>query len=404
MNVTDIEDKIIRDSIAQGIKYTELTDKYEKIFLENLADLNIEPVEVMPHPTDPEVIAKMIEIISDLIDKGCAYKSEDGSVYFSINKFKTYGKLSGLDKRTVMSGARVSQDEYDKENAQDFAIWKAEKTGEPSWPAPFGNGRPGWHIECTAMSIMNLGETIDIHGGGIDLVFPHHENEIALSEAYTGKQFVKLWFHGEFLMVNGQKMSKSLKNIYSLDDIKEKYAASAMDFRMLCLNSYYREKLNFTDDSIIQAKNTLSNIKDFIIRLKEINKDTSAHQAEVDEAIELAEKNFKSSLSDDLNMPKALASIFGFIKIMNKFITQGISKVEAKEAINFMLDCDKVLGLELDKVGVTIVNEEVQSLLLLRETARTANNWDESDRLRNQIVSLGYEVEDTTEGQKIKGI
>jgi len=401
MNITDIEDKIIRDSKAQGVEYTELTSKYEKAFLENLKALNIEPVESTPHATDPKVIAKMIEIISSLMEKGFAYKSDDGSVYFSIDKFTTYGKLSGLESREVKAGARVAQDEYDKENAQDFALWKAEKPGEPSWEAPFGKGRPGWHIECTAMSTMTLGDTIDIHGGGIDLVFPHHENEIAQSEAFTGKHFVNTWFHTGHLLINGQRMGKSLNNFYTLDDLINKFKVNPLAYRLLTLQSHYRDSLNFTDESIQAAENTLKGLQDFIIRLKQTYKDGPCSK-DFTRSVLVSEESFTSALSDDLNTPKAMAILFGFMKEMNKYITQGLSKTEAEKALTLILNFDKVLGLELENVREVVGTSTTDKLLADRETARNEKNWKRADEIRDELAGLGFEVEDTNNGQVLK--
>jgi len=402
MNITDIEDKIIRDSTSQGIPYTELTAKYEAIFLDNLKRLNIEPVESTPHATDPAVIDKMVEIISSLLEKGFAYKSEDGSVYFSIDKFSTYGKLSGLENREVKAGARVSQDEYEKENAQDFALWKAAKPGEPSWEAPFGIGRPGWHIECTAMSIMNLGDTIDIHGGGIDLVFPHHENEIAQSEAYTGKKFVNSWFHTGHLLINGQRMGKSLNNFYTLKDLQTKFKVNPLAFRLLSLQSHYRDSLNFTDESIQAAQNTLTGLYDFIVRMKQAP--VSETSGSLDNSIKTFQENFAKDLSDDLNTPRAVATFFSFVKELNKNITQGISKHDIETAVSVLYGMDKVLGLGLDAAEVEAGTEETKKLLIDRETARSLKDWAEADRLRNEINKLGFEVEDTSAGQILKRI
>jgi len=400
MNITDIEDKIIRDSNAQGIPYTELTAKYEKIFLENLQTLNIEPVESMPHATDPLVIDKMIEIISSLLEKDLAYKSDDGSVYFAIDKFATYGKLSGLENREVKTGARVAQDEYEKENAQDFALWKAEKPGEPSWEAPFGKGRPGWHIECTAMSIMNLGDTVDIHGGGIDLVFPHHENEIAQSEAYTGKKFVNSWFHTGHLLINGQRMGKSLNNFYTLTDLVSKFHVDPIAFRLLTLQAHYRDSLNFTDESIQAAQNTLIGLQDFVLRLKQITKSDS--NTDVAELIERSKADFTTALADDLNTPKAMAAFFGFVKELNKNITQGISKADSEAALETLYNMDKVLGLGLSTIKEETGTGETDKLLAARESARNNKDWEEADRLRDELAKLGFEVEDTNNGQVLK--
>lgn len=402
MNVTDIEDKIIRDSKKQGIPYTELAKKYEKVFLDNLKTLNIEPVESMPHATDPKVIARMIEIINSLMEKGYAYKSDDGSVYFSIDKFKSYGRLSGLENREIKTGARVTQDEYDKENAQDFALWKAAKDDEPSWDAPFGKGRPGWHIECTAMSTMSLGDTIDIHGGGIDLIFPHHENEIAQSEAYTGRPFVNTWFHTGHLLINGQRMGKSLGNFYTLDDMVNKFNVSPLAFRLLTLQSHYRDSLNFTDESIQAAQNTLKGLYDFMIRLKQITEKKTGTVA--NKLINETKQSFKAALADDLNTPKAVAILFTFTRQMNKFVTQGLSKDDADAALNLLYEIDKVFGLGLDSAEQTTGNAETEDLLSKRAEARAAKDWKKSDELRDELLKLGFEVEDTNSGQRLTKI
>lgn len=400
MNITDIEDKIIKTANEQGVDYHEITGKYEKAFLADLKKLNIETPEHMPRAT--EEIDGMIAIISKLLETGFAYKSEDGSIYFSISKSKEYGKLAHLDFAGLKDGARVSQDEYEKESVQDFALWKAKKEGEPSWPASFGEGRPGWHIECSAMSMKYLGDTIDIHSGAVDLVFPHHENEIAQSEAYTGKKFVKYWFHGEHLMVNGKKMSKSLGNLFTLDDVCTKFKVEPLSLRMLSLMSHYREVLNFTDKSIIQAQNTLDNMKEFVLRLKGITKE--GDEMRVDSLILESKKQFKRFLDDDLGMPNGLASIFTFIKEVNKLIDQGINITEAKEVINFMEDMDRVLGLGLSKIESIQANEEINIILEKRRVARLEKNWSESDRLREEVRKLGFDIEDSVNGQVLTNI
>ena len=257
MNITDIDDKTIKKAADENIPIKNVTQKYEKYFLEDLNNLDIELPEKLPHATDKEVIEEIIKITKVLLDKKIAYKSEDGSVYFSVKKFKDYGKLSGIDLAGIKDGARVSQDEYDKDDAQDFVLWKKSKESEPSWETPFGKGRPGWHIECSAMSTKYLGDTLDIHAGGVDLIFPHHENEIAQSETYTGKKFVNYWFHCGHLMVEREKMSKSLGNIYTLHEMSKKYQVEPLALRMLSLMSHYRETLNFTEKSIKQAQSCL---------------------------------------------------------------------------------------------------------------------------------------------------
>lgn len=398
MNITDIEDKIIRAAAEQSVDYREITKKFEETFFADLEKLNIEKPEHTPKAT--EEIDSMIELIQKLLETDYAYKSDDGSIYFSISKFKDYGKLAHLDFSGLKEGARVAQDEYEKENAQDFVLWKAKKEGEPSWPAPFGEGRPGWHIECSAMSMKYLGETVDIHAGAVDLIFPHHENEIAQSEAATGKPFVNYWFHPEHLMVNGQKMSKSLGNIYTLDEICEKYQVTPLDFRMLCLMSNYREKLNFTDESIIQAQNTLNNLRDFVIRLKQTLVD--GEMTEVNVPIMKAESNFRRAINDDLNLPEAMSALFTFTKEVNKLFIQGLTESEAIEALCLVYDFDKILGLDLAKSEAISSNDTADKLLADREIARKNKDWAASDKIRAEIRTLGFDVEDKVDGQILK--
>ena len=386
MNITDIEDKIIAKANQQGVPYKKVTQKYENIFFDNLTSLNIEPPNSTPHATDPDVIEEMIKIITDLLDKEYAYKSDDGSIYFSINKFKDYGQLSNVDLTNVMAGARVSQDEYGKENVQDFAIWKKAKDDEPIWDATFGKGRPGWHIECSAMNIKYLGTTIDIHGGGVDLIFPHHENEIAISQAYTGKPFVNYWFHPEHLLVNGQRMAKSLNNYYTLDDLVDKFGVEPLAFRMMALSSNYREKLNFTEDSINQAQNTLNNLRDFVLK----NKEEKNKGLETDKF----KNQFLEALNNDLNLPMALASLFNLVKEVNKTNKFG------QNVYQFLIEIDKILGLGLDKLMTEEIPVEVDDLVAAREQARKDKDWTLADNIRENIENLGYEIEDTEHGSK----
>lgn len=383
MNITDIDDKIINKSINDHKSYKIITQKYEKIFFDNLDELNIERPEYSPHATDPEAINQMIEIIQDLLKKEIAYKSNDGSIYFSVNKFMGYGKLSGLNISGIKDGARVDQDEYSKENAQDFALWKANKEGEPSWDAPFGTGRPGWHIECSAMSTKYLGKTIDIHSGGIDLIFPHHENEIALSESYTGKKFVNYWVHCEHLLIDGQRMGKSLNNFYTLDDLKRKFKVEPMAYRLLCLMSHYREKLNFTDSSIHQAQNTLLNLIKFV-------KNNLKGNSRID--TNSIENDFLKALVDDLNTPKAMAILFEFINKVN------INNTYGPDVHKLLLKLDRFMGLRLENIKPTKATESIEILLEERNRARSKKDWELSDRIRRQIDKLGYTVEDTKNG------
>jgi len=389
MNITDIEDKIIAKAQASGSSYQEITEKYEKMFWQDLDSLNVSQPDTAPHATEEKVIAEMVKIIDKLVADGHAYVANDGSIYFDVEKWPTYGKLSHLDKKGIRAGARVAQDEYDKENPQDFALWKAAKAGEPSWKGPQGIlGRPGWHIECSAMSMLYLGETIDIHAGGVDLVFPHHENEIAQSEAYTGKPFVKNWFHGEHLLIEGKKMSKSLGNLYTLDDLTNKFGVDPLALRMLCLQSNYGDKLNFTERSIKDAQNTLDNLRNFVNRVSQIDGAESAK--DTDENITLARKEFRSALENNLNTSKALAAVFQFITDTNKLLE--VNRKGAKDILNFISEIDEVLGLNLAPEKTTA---KVQKLFTDYQNAKKAKDWAKSDELRKIISELGWVAEDT---------
>ncbi len=395
MNITDIEDKIINAANRSGVNFREITIRFEKAFLKNLSELNIKKPTSMPRAT--EEIDSMIKIIEELLKKKIAYKSVDNSVYFSISKFENYGKLSQLDSSGLKIGARVSQDEYDKDNARDFVIWKSRKENEPSWVAPFGDGRPGWHIECSAMSMKYLAETIDIHAGAVDLIFPHHENEIALSEAYSGKQFVRYWFHPEHLLVDNQRMGKSMGNTYKLKDIINKYNVEALAFRMLCLMSNYREKLNFTGKSIIQAQKTLNNLRHFTTRIDQLT--ARKDNVGLSKEINIAKNNFESAINNNLNMPEAMSALFYLIKKVNKISTQGLTRKEAVLVLDTISDFDKILGLDLIQNKDLSNNNELNSLLDKRLKARMAKDWVSSDTIRKKIIKLGFDVEDTKNGQ-----
>lgn len=393
MNVTDIEDKIIKKSREQGIELRDLTQTYEKAFFDDLSKLNIilepdEPKElgdiaIRHYPRATEYIDEMITLIQRLLDKGIAYKAEDG-IYYSVEKFKDYGKLSGLSKGHLKKGARVNDDLYDKESWSDFALWKFKREGEPSWPAPFGEGRPGWHIECSAMSMTLLGESFDIHTGGVDLLFPHHENEIAQSEAATGRKFVNFWMEGEHLLVDGQKMSKSLNNFYKLDDIIAK-GFEPLALRYLFLTAHYRSKLNFTWKSLEAAANALNNLREEISNWEDPGKSGWIGCAEF-------ENNFKEAISSDLDMPRALAVMWDLVK----------SDLPTKPKHQSIFVMDRVLGLGLDNVKRAQLPEGAKELIEKREALRQDGKFDESDKLRGELLEIGVEVEDTPEGPKWK--
>lgn len=400
MNITDVEDKIIKKSLTEKISARDITKKYTDAFFEDLKTLNIEEAEYYPRAT--EHINEMVSLIQTLLSKGYAYKSEDGSTYFSVAKFKNYGRLAHINTEELITGVRVSHDEYSKENLSDFALWKAYEItdGDVFWETPLGKGRPGWHIECSAMSMKYLGEHFDIHTGGVDNIFPHHENEIAQSEAATGVTFVNLWLHNEHLLVEGKKMSKSLGNFYTLRDLIAKgYDPMAVRYLYVC--NHYRGKINFTIEGISSAQTTLLSVHNFIKRLKNI---TVAGELStiVKNLIRGAKKQFESFMDDDLNSPRAIASIFDFIKEVNIMLVEGsLTRESCAGIISTLLDFDCVLGLRLH----TALEEEtmpqnIRALLDERALARKNKDWAKSDELRNELNRLGFAVEDKKDGSQ----
>ena len=381
-NITDIDDKIIKRAKEKKISVEDLTSEFTKYFLGDILKLNILSASVQPKAT--EHIGKMIKFIEELIKKGLAYVEEDGSVYFDISQFPNYGKLSQLDKRDLKTGTRILSDEYDKDNVQDFALWKTEEKGEVGWNSPWGWGRPGWHIECSVMSQEYLGDSFDIHAGGIDLLFPHHENEIAQSEGKTGKKFVNYFVHGEHILVDGQKMSKSLKNFYTLKDLEEK-GFDPIALRYLFLTAHYKDKLNFTWQSLEAAQNALNNLRQQI-------RDWDQPKIGCAEF----EKKFMDAVSNNLNIPQAVAVMWDMVRSDNPTASKAKS----------LLEMDKILGLDLEKyLGKPLeVPDGVMHLVRIREQARNTGDFNESDKLRKQIKKLGYEVEDTPSGPKVKTV
>ncbi len=387
-NITDIDDKIIKRADEKGISIQQLADEYTKYFLKDLLRLNITVPDVKPKAT--EHVGKMIKYIEKLLEKGYSYQEKDGSVYFDISKFSDYGKLSQLDKRQLKTGTRIlsrearelrSSDEYSKEDVQDFALWKAVAANEVGWDSPWGRGRPGWHIECSVMSQEYLGDTFDVHAGGIDLLFPHHENEIAQSESKTGKKFVNYFIHGEHILVDGKKMSKSLKNFYTLQDLIDK-GIDPMAYRYLVLTAHYRDKLNFTWQSLTAAQNALNNLRREIRAWEQPKENIGQFQ-----------QKFMESANNDLNMPKAVA-------VMQEMIS---SDMPTSQKSAELLQMDKILGLGLSEYIAKPVelSEEVKKLVETREQARRAGNFETSDQIRKQIKELGYEIEDTPSGPKL---
>jgi cysteinyl-tRNA synthetase len=399
MNITDVDDKTIKGADAQGLSLEQYTEKFIQAFFEDTRLLRISPADHYPRAT--EHIPDMVRLIRGLLDKGYAY-IKDGSVYFSIAKFPEYGKLSKIRPDELRSTERVEDDEYEKESAQDFALWKAKKEGEPFWDTAIGAGRPGWHIECSAMSSKYLGETFDIHCGGVDNIFPHHENEIAQSEAYFGHPFVNYWLHCHHLIVNGEKMSKSKGNHFTLRDLRQKQA-DPLDIRFLLLSTHYRKVLNFTFEALDQAKASVQRIKDFLYEL-ESRSFPAGDSPSIKKLIQRAQDKFIGGLSDDLNISVALTALFELIKKANILIMEEKIRAGDAEALSaFVYRLDGVLAVLPPKQAPTLevaVSEKIQ----VREKARAEKDYALADRIRQELLQSGVILEDTKEGVRWKVI
>ena len=398
MNLTDVDDKTIRDSRANGLPLRTFTEKYKKAFFEDIKALNIEPAEIYPAATDH--IPEMIQLIQTLMDKGFAYQAEDKCIYFSIDKFPAYGKLARIDRENQRAGVRINSDEYAKDSVADFALWKAwdDNDGDVKWDSPWGPGRPGWHIECSAMSSKYLGDAFDIHTGGIDNMFPHHEDEIAQSEAATGKKWVNYWLHCEHLMLNGEKMSKSLGNFYTLRDLQN-MGWSGREIRWVLVGAHYRKKLNFTFDALAQARETLNRFSAFFSRMKTVNADGDG--SEIKAQIDASLEKFGNAMADDLNTAEALAQLFDLSREANRLADSGtLSANGAKAVLESFRQFDRILGcLDVDKEPETEeIPAEITALAEERAAARKAKNFAESDRLRDEIAARGYVIEDAPGG------
>ena len=406
MNLTDVDDRIIANSVAAGVTIREYTEKFVQAFFEDCKTLSVQSPEHWIRATDN--IDSMVQLIQRLQNKTYTYDSE-GSIYYRITKFKDYGKLSKIDLSGIQAGARVDNDRYEKESARDFALWKAPKPGEHFWETPIGPGRPGWHIECSAMAMKYLGETIDIHTGGIDLAFPHHENEIAQSEAATGKPFVRYWMHAEHLLVEGEKMSKSLGNFFTLRDLFAKgYKPSALRFALASVP--YRRQLNFTFDGLQQATSSVERLRNFAARLQN-EKFPAGKQTGMAERIALAADDFDAGLSDDLNTAQALAAMFDFVREANIAMDKGeFRQGEVKPAQEFLATFDKVFAVLEDNDGEKLKalgygadeggpdDAEIEKLVGERQAARQRRDFAESDRIRKELLGRGIILEDTKDG------
>ena len=410
-NLTDVEDKIIAKSQGQGRTLKEFTECYAEAFFEDLETLNVERSEAHPRATDPEVMDKMAAMISDLLKKGHAYRTEDG-IYFSIKTWDDYGKFARIELEDLRPGERVQDDEYEKCSAADFVLWKAwsEKDGPIFWDQypELGKGRPGWHLECSAMGILYLGETFDLHLGGIDLLFPHHQNEIAQSECCTGKRFVNYWVHSQHLHVEGEKMSKSSGNFYTLRDLLDGSrnasgrAWEPMAIRLALLKVHHGSRLNFTFDDLRASEANLERLKGFIKRCREIGEDTASPQA-THPLVAKAREDFKKAMDGDLNISLGLAAVFTLVTEANKRFDASVE--ESKELAAICLEAletwDDVLGLKLfeseQELELTL---EEQQWLEARGEARNQRNWAEADRLRDLLLAKGITVVDTPDGAK----
>jgi len=432
MNLTDVDDKTIAGAMKAGVSLDTFTKTFKTAFFEDLKTLNVEPAEYYPAATDH--VPEMIAMIQTLLEKKHAYQSEDGSIYFSVSSFPDYGKLAHLDMAGLRPGARVQQDEYEKENVADFALWKAwdEKDGDVVWDAPWGRGRPGWHIECSAMATRYLGESFDMHTGGVDNIFPHHEDEIAQSEAASGKPYVRYWLHCAHLVVDGRKMSKSLGNFYTLRDVISR-GHSGREVRYVLMAGHYRQSLNFSFDALLAARSALQRLDEFQERLKQVASNVAGthpqplqggepekkgtHQSTVlipslegqgwvgaescPDWAAIMKAKFDAGLADDLNISESLGALFDLVHAGNRAMdAKTLSGQQAAAVLAMLAGFDSVLGF-LAKPGETIPPEAL-NLLELRQQARKSKNWPEADRVRNELAGLGWIIQDTPQGPKLK--
>ena len=401
MNLTDVDDKIIKNASELGKSIGEVTAPITEIFHKDRAFLRIQDAELYPKATDH--IPEMIAIVQRLVEKKLAYLADDKSVYFAIDKFKDYGKLSRLDTREVRAGARVMQDDYSKENAQDFALWKAAKPEDEAtnaaWDSPWGRGRPGWHLECSAMAMKYLGETLDIHCGGIDLIFPHHEDEIAQSEGATGKPFSRFWCHGEFLLTDGSKMAKRLGNVATVQDLRDQGVPAAA-FRHFVFSTHYRKQLNLSGDALEASIEGVRRIADFAQRLDEAKGATP----ELEKIAEEAEAEVNAALFDDLNAPIALGALFTFIRRANAELDRnGVDKRSLEKARGVFARINSVLDVVPEAAGPDPeLARWVEEKLGARKAARAERDFAKGDAIRKEIEARGIAIEDTPHGPKWK--
>lgn len=395
MNITDVDDKTIAGALRNDLTLREFTEKFTDLFMEDLNTLSILPAWKYPRAT--EHIPQMLDIINTLVERGYAYERQ-GSVYFDMDKFEKYGSLSGTAAQKSDSSSeygRIDADEYERDEVQDFVLWKAARENEPTWDSPWGPGRPGWHIECSAMSMEYLGETLDIHVGAVDLMFPHHENEIAQSEAATGKQFVRYWVHAAHLIVDGQKMSKSLGNFYTLRDLMEKgYSPAAIRHQLL--SAHYRHQLNFTLEGLEQSESAVKRLWDFVDRLHE-KSGQGEYDADIAKAASKAHEAFNEAVRDDLNIPAAMAAVYEVVNAVNPSLaTTGLAARNVEEIDDFFSAADSILGFIVHERQS--LDEELDALVREREEARAARDFKRADEIRDQLRERGIVLEDGPDG------
>jgi cysteinyl-tRNA synthetase len=397
MNITDVDDKIIRDANAQGVPIGELTARHTATFLEDMARLRITMPDVLPRAT--EHVTEMAVLIATLLEKGHAYRTDDGSIFFRISSWPAYGKLARLDPTQQRVGERVEADEYSKDDVRDFALWKGPKEGEPSWSTEIGEGRPGWHIECSAMSMKYLGPTFDIHTGGIDLVFPHHEDEIAQSEAATGQPFVRTWMHNAHLQMGGEKMAKRTGNLARPNEVYTD-GVSPRALRYALLAAHYRAPLEFSADSLAAASSAVERLSTVLAAL-DAYREERADDPTLPDVLAGARAQFEQALDDDLNIAPALGTVFELVRELNRRLAErSLSSADGARAAHSLRDMDRVLGVAEE--GREPISAEVERLLAERAEARAARNWTRSDELRNELAALEVLVEDTSDGQRWK--
>ncbi|APH16222.1 cysteine--tRNA ligase [Clostridium sporogenes] len=401
-NFTDIDDKMIKKANEEGTTVKELGDRFIKEYYKDADDLNIERATKNPRAT--EFMDEIIRFVSDLIEKGYAYEI-DGDVYFSTKRFGDYGKLSGQNLEELQLGSRINVDER-KKDPMDFAIWKSQKPGEPAWESPWGMGRPGWHIECSCMAYNLLGETIDIHAGGSDLSFPHHENEIAQSEARTGKQFAKYWLHSAFVNVNNQKMSKSLNNFFTAREILEKYDADVL--RMFMLSGHYRTQINFSMELLDSTKaaldrlyNSINNLENLLDEVK--NEELRDEELEYKNELQKYKEKYKEKMDDDFNTADAISVIFDLIRDVNTNVTIESSKELVKYTLDLIRELGNPLGILQESTKASL-EEEIEKLIEERQKARKEKNWALADKIRDNLKERGIVLEDTPHGVRWKQI